>query len=94
MEVLELKAVQEDDGGPKPRRRGGEETRRSERANSTEPRSCRGGRRVTSPRVAASSLLVGVRQPTTLCPAHDREEHPAEENPLLFLASERRWCMK
>lgn len=43
MEVLELKAVQEeDDGGPKPRRRGGEEreTQRSECANSTEPRSC------------------------------------------------------
>lgn len=49
MEVLELKAVREEDGGPKPRKREQQarETQTSERATSTEPRSCRGGARVT-----------------------------------------------
>lgn len=46
MEVLELKAVREEDGGPKPRKREQQarETQTSERATSTEPRSCRGER--------------------------------------------------
>jgi len=95
MEVLELKAVQEEDGGPKPRKRerSARETQIPERATSSEPRSRRRGTRVARCLITladtGTALRHGDKPPSVL---RTTKRNPAEQKIPLFLASERRRC--